>query len=314
MASITGNIVERPVLTNLSIDYRNDSESFIASKVCPRVKVKKAAGTFIAHDKSKFNRTTKGGRRAPGTRSERVSEGYTPITYSCAERSFEDFLDDEEKDNADDILQLETQKGFNVTDKALLEIEADVASQYFNATNFAGKTSALTHEWDDYVNSTPVQDVKFAREKVRLSSGIPGSELSLVINEEVFGSLIDHPDIVERFKYTGRPEEKIDKKILADIFQIKEVHVGRAIYNSAAEGATETLVDIWSNEYALICFIPPKPGVGVASVGYDFFTKELNITSYRDEPNHSDVIRSKEVDDAKFISNDFGYLYSNVTT
>jgi hypothetical protein len=101
----------------------------------------------------------------------------------------------------------------------------------------------------------------------------------LTLGAQVYDTLLDHPDIIDRIKYgqanVGQPAI-VNRTTLAALFEVDSVLVAEAIQNTAAENATagaaadESTASIVGN-HALLSYAPPAPSVLLPSAGYTGF-------------------------------------------
>jgi hypothetical protein len=76
--------------------------------------------------------------------------------------------------------------------------------------------------------------------------------------------------VIDRVKYTMQAEAKaITPALLAAAFDVEEMVVSEAVYNTAAEGQTAAMQFI-VGKTALLCFRPKAPGLRIPSAGYIF--------------------------------------------
>jgi hypothetical protein len=88
-----------------------------------------------------------------------------------------------------------------LTDRIDLDVELNVASLVTNPANVTN-TQALagTSMWDNYTGvSHPIAVVEQAKSVIRQAGVVPNA---LILSDPVVVALQNHPDIIERFKYT----------------------------------------------------------------------------------------------------------------
>ena len=136
-------------------------------------------------------------------------------------------------------------------------------AQYFKTGVWTGEVagqaaSDSTHVafWD-YATSSPITDIRHAKTQARLNSGgfVPNIG---VFSRPVFDKLVDHPDFIDRTKYgqTAPNPAMATRRIIAEILELEEVLVMDAVYNTAAEGATESNSFIGGHERGSV--LPPE--------------------------------------------------------
>jgi hypothetical protein len=126
--------------------------------------------------------------------------------------------------------------------------------------------------WDN-PSSTPIEDIRNMKRQIQLASGGFRANTA-VFSRSVFDHLLDHPDLVDRIKYgqTANPQLDpaiVNKRTLAEIFELQRIFVMDGVYNSAQEGGTETNTFIGGLN-ALICYSTPNPGLLTPTAGYTF--------------------------------------------
>src|SRR5262249_20838307 len=189
---------------------------------------------------------------APG--AESVGSGYSLVansTYFADVWALHKDIPDQVRANADAQLNLDLEATKFLTQKHLIRRERNFASTFFTngvwTTDWAGVSAAPSTnqvlQWND-ANSTPIEDVRSIKQAIQLASGSYRPN-KITVGRQVVDTLLDHPDVIDRLKYgqTGSSASTpamANKEILAQIFEVDEFLVMDAIYNTAAEGATES--------------------------------------------------------------------------
>ena len=300
-----GDVHTNSVLSGVSIMYSNDD--FIADLVMPVVPVAKESDLYYKYTR---NWRLPEARRAPGAEAAEVEWNVSSDTYSCVEYALKDLLPDRVKNNADKPFNMETDTVENLTELVQLLREKRVADIVFTGGNH-GSTSALTgaNRWDDYAGSDPIGDVRTARSTVHAASGkLPNV---MVLGKQVYDKLLDHPDVLERIKYTQKG--KITADLLASLFEVDRLLVGNALYDSSNDGGTESLGYIWGKSVALI-YAEPSPGLKKVSYGYQFQSRGFRTKKWREEGRDGDFFETGEIRDEKVVASDCGYLYTTVVS
>ncbi len=317
-------------LTNISIAYLQEPDAFVASKVFPNIPVQQASDRYYIFNRGDFNRDDMQ-IRAPGAESE--GTGYnldnTP-SYSVDVWALHKDIPDQIRANSDSVLTPDLNATQFLTTKALIRKERLWATNYFATGKWtnevAGQATAdTTHVvyWNDYANSTPIEDMRRAKRSVHLTAGgfLPNK---LVLGPQVWDVLQDHPDFVDRIKYgqTANPQlspAMVSRKVVAELLEVDEILVMEGIYNSAVEGQTEASTYI-GGKNALLVYSAPNPGLMVPSGGYTFSWVGLfgagsmgnRISSFRMEWLKSDRVEIEMAFALKQISADLGYFFNSV--
>jgi hypothetical protein len=311
-----GDLHVNAPLTNISVAYIQKATNFIADRVFPTVPVLKQSDRYFVYNKGDWHRN-QAQKRAPGTPS--AGGGWkvdnTP-TYFADIYAFHKDIDDPTRANADAPIRMDADSTEFVTQMMLLRRETLWASRYF-VTNvwgneFAGVAANPNAQqflqWS-VANSTPIKDVTDKAIVVAESTGYKPNKL--VISPYVLNVLKNHPDILDRIKYTQRGQVTTD--ILAGLFEVDEVLVPFAIQNTAAEGAADTMSFIYG-KHALLVYAAPSPSLMAPSGGYTFAWTGLygagaygnRIKRFRMEELESDRVEGEMAFDQKLVAADVG--------
>src|SRR3990170_1510202 len=260
--------IDQP-LTNISIAYLPGD--FIAGMVFPNVPVQKQSDKYFIYTKADWLRR-EAGPRAPGTRARRGDYGLSTAQYACLERAIAKGVPDEVVANADQPLRPLEDASRWCTNQLLLEVESDVQSDVFGT----GWSSSATPSplWSNNT-STPVDDVETARNSVVSSIG---REANVgVMGRGLWRYIKQHPDIVERIKYT------------------------------AGEGATSTLAYLWGS-HMFVGYVARGPSLLEPSAGYVFTWQQRQASRFREDQERQDVVEVRMSWDTKLTATDAGYL------
>lgn len=298
-------------LTTVAFGYKN--AALIADQVFPAISVGKQSGKVYKFGKDAFRLDDD--IRAPGTKSHTV-QSFSVLTdsYFCDNHALNDVVANEDVANADAAVNPEVAMTEGLVAKIKLRREYTLAAYLFNATTFSGKTAAVTTKWSDYAASDPVGDVDASKETVRQNSGSIAN--TGIMGQSVFNKLKRHPMLLDMFKYSSKGV--LTEQMVAEALGLKRILVGGAVYNSAKEGATAVMADVWGN-YFLTAYIADAPGLRTPSLGYSYLWK-TGIGGYEvyrtveDEAGsrHGIIVEVMNFFDDICTMTDCGYLYSAV--
>lgn len=284
MALTERDVVVDPALSNVSIKYTNDI--FIADVLVPMLKVAKQTGKYYIYDKS--NLRVDATARAAGAGANEIDFGVAPTgTFSTSDHALKGFVSDEVQDQADSALNPLIDETETITEKLMLDRETNAANLLFSTTNITNNTTLSgTSQWSDYDNSDPIGDIRTARISVHQNTfKLPNT---LVLGKQVYDILIEHPQVIERIKYSqlgiATPE------LLARIFQVDKVVVGYAGSLSSKEGQTDVLAYIWG-KYALVAFIAPQVRLRMLTLALNFVYSQRTAKRWRDEDREGTYVR-----------------------
>ncbi len=316
-------------LTNISVAFLQNPANFIASRVFPNIRVQKRSDVFYTYDRGYFNRN-EARVRAPATEAAIAGFGLSTDSYMAKVVALKTQLAWQVEANADTPVQLERANTELLLHKMLIEKEVDWATNYFATgkwtTEYAGVSATPASDqvvkWSDATSSDPIGDVRSARtDMMELTGYMPNT---FVMSQRVMDALVDHPDIVDRIKYSGgvgnQNPARTTAEALAQLFEVDRILVMRAIRNTAAEGDANVHSFI-GGKNALLTYVPPTPGLMTPSAGYTFTWSgyqgggnEFGVTISRRE---DDKIKATEIEAEmayvhKQVSADLGAFWSDI--
>lgn len=317
----TGAAVRRPDLGALVMEYMGKESAmsgYIAGKVMPIFPVAEQSAGYPVIPKEALM-SVENTARAPRAKYNRSDWTYENGIYATAENGWEEIIDDREARlyrNAFDSEALATQRATGII---LRGQEKRVADKVFNATNFA--PNAVTNEWDDAANATPIDDVKTGKLSVRSACGMLPN--TLIIAYSTYLNLKRCAQIVDLIKYTfpGLDINKLSLSQLAQVLDVDNIEVGGAVYNSAAKGQAAAVSDIWNGEYSMLTRVSSGLDITTPCIGRTFMWTEENqgasiVETYREESARGSVVRVRHDTNEALITSrtDAGAVQSNVSS
>jgi hypothetical protein len=314
----------RPDLaTFLEFDLESEKNGYIATQVFPVIDVMSQAGNFgkIPLEQLLQQRSTV---RAPGSGYARGNWTFDKEVYATEEHGAEEPVDDREAQMYAEYFQAEQISTLRAFSSVLRNAEQRVADAVFNSTLWSGGalTTGVVDEWDDAENCIPITDVEAAVQQIYDNSGLWAN--ALIINRKVFRNLRNSEQIIDRIASSGAgsPTKATDitTQMLAQVFDLPYIIVAGTSRNSAREGQAASPVQIWDDEYAMVCKIATSPDMREPCIGRTFHWAQDGssiggtVESYRDEAVRSDVIRVRHDVDEVVLYKEAGHLLSNITT
>lgn len=316
-------------LTNMSIAYLQDQNAFVADKVFPIISVAKQGDRYFEFDRGDFNRN-EAAVRAPATES--VGGGYklkNSSTYFADVYAYHHDIDDQTLANADSVLNLDRAAMELVMHKLLIKRESVWATNYFASSKWTNDYTGVSSgsgtntfvQWDQAA-STPIEDVRNAKTTVAQSTGFDPNKLTL--GRQVYDALVDHADVVDRIKYgqTAGSPAMASANTLAQLFEVEQVLVAKAIQNSGNESNTfegNNSHAFIAGKHAMLTYSPPSPGTMVPSAGYIFAWTGLmgagaagqRIKRFPMMELESTRVEGQMAFDCKLIAADLGYFFGS---
>lgn len=266
--------------------------------------------------------------RAPGAPYKRDDVEFDKFNYATDDHGREAALDDRTLKIFRDVFDAEGIITQRVMDIVLRNFEIASAAAIYDTAVWTGAslTTTITNEWDDATNATPVADVEAARKKVLAGCGLEPN--ALICNRAQAWAACETDDIKNRLKYWGGDDPKdINAKTLAALFDLDYLIVAGGIKNSANQGQSATVADIWSDEYMMVARVaetddPQEPCIGRAFLwdgdnpsgpGTDE-ELALIVEEYREEGVRGSVVRARNDRDIVVMHPECGHLLSNAIT
>lgn len=310
------------ILTNISVAYMQRAENFIADKVFPIVPVDKQSDKYFVYTKNDWLRD-EAQVRADGTES--VGSGYNITTdnYYADVYAIHKDIGDQTRANADAPINVDREAAEFVTHRLLTRREIQFNNDFMTTgvwgNDVAGVSaspgSGQTFQWSDYANSDPIEDIEEAKADILSVTGLEAN--TLVLGYDAFRALKNHPDLVERIKYTS--SQTITSDMIARMFDIERVMVSKSIKATNKEGAAEAYA-FSTGKVACLLHVAPNPGVLTPSAGYTFswtgVSQGLGLTigtsTFRLESLRATRVEAELSFDNKVVSSDLGYFWNTI--
>lgn len=265
-------------LTQMSIASFQDEEGFVATKVFPICRVNFKSDTYFQFNPDEFNRDD---MQIVGDAEETKGGGFNTTTgnYSCSVYGYHKDIGGQLRANSDPQVDLEELVSRYLTLKYLIHLERKFVTNFFSSSIWGnditgvpgsvlepGATQCL--QWDD-ADSNPIEVVRYWKRYMKRTTGIEAN--TMVLTRDVKDALLDHPDFIDRVN-RGQTPGGAAKGTLAriqELFEIENIYVMDAIYNTAKKGAAANN-DFIASRKALLCHAAPQPSLMSPSGGYTF--------------------------------------------
>jgi len=288
-----GDVHIDQVLTQISVAWPNAAG--VGESLAPSVRVRKQSDKYYVFGREGWVLEPGSDVRAPGTEANEIP-GLTVATtpYFAVEHALQIAVTDEERENADAPLAPDRDGTELVTSKVLLQRELILKNLVTTPANFAsGHSTDLGAglQWDTYSTSNPIADVKLARTTIH-------SKIFLepnygVIPWQVMVQLEDHPDFIERVKYSQTGV--VSQDLIASLFNLPSLTIPGMGYNTAPMGTAESLAYLWG-ENVIIAYVPQRSGLRIPAFAYEFTWvypggQSQVVERWREQRRRADVIR-----------------------
>jgi hypothetical protein len=323
-SNIEGPIHVDRYLTNYSESFLQDARMFIAGRAASLVGVQNQSDMYLTYDRGYFWRD-ESAPRPLGGRPQQVGYKVSQSSYNAIEWALEHIVDDRQRANVDNQISLDRNATSLLTQKQLIRADRIWAQNFFvpNVWSSLVVGTASTPGTNQFLefndaDSDPIGVIDEYKDTFHQRTGFMPN--TLVIGAKVKRHLRSHPDIADRIKYTqiGIAEEDL----LARLFDIPTVVTARSVYNSAAEGATNSFTYIANSRAMLMAYIEPTPSLDSPTAIINFAWQglipgQMNnfggvMTRGRDNRAYSDWFHNRMAFDLRQGAADLGIFFQNV--
>ncbi len=302
-------------LSNVAIGYK--PEGMIAELICPVVQVNKQSDAYYIWSQADMFRT-EDDKRAPGTEANRITRGISSGTFFADNYALKDRIPFEDIANADaGFLFTERQSRVEfLKSKLLLNMEARIGLQCTSGSN-VGSYSATGSSWTTYGtgNSDPYGDLNTAIDNVQDATGYRPNRI--LFGDYAWRHFRRHADIIDLVYGNvdkGRASRVVTREQAAALFEVDQILIGGAYYNSADEGQSISLSQIW-NDNVLAYYAPLKASKDKPSFMYAFrWNKLMNMQAkiFQDEKAGAEEVQLGYYQDEVITSSALGFLLTGV--
>lgn len=325
-----GDVHVQAALTDVSVAYAQAASGFIADLAAPIIPTRKQSDKYFVYDRQDFLRSD-ARPRAPGAESAGGGVRISTDTYFCDRVALHQDISDPERENADAALNLDADATEYVTSQIMLKKEKDWMSTFFTTSIWTGasstgdmtgqatpaSTSANFRQWND-VASTPIEDIRGEIQAVAQRTGRKPN--TLILGPKVWTALADHPDILDRIKYTERGVTSPD--LLASLLDLDKVLVSWVTEDTSVEQSTAATYTFVAGKQALLAYVENQPGLKRPSAMYQFVwtgpagavRQGARIKRFRLERNESDRVEGESWYDFKVIGADLGAFFASAVS
>jgi hypothetical protein len=277
-------------LTGVANAWFNQESDFIANKLFPTVTVKKATFKVAQYGKENLqmpaNSLRTGDSKSKSVNFTRQFVDGSPLV----EHSLSDSVYKDDYDQTDEPFEPESDTTENILSVMELIDEKSLADLVTSTSIITNNTTLSgTSQWSDYSNSDPIADIITG-----MGTGKFVDFNTLTISRQNYNKLIVHPKIRDYLKWST-PGAVSYEQLLSVFapFGIKQIFIGKAKANLAAEGATENIARVWGND-VLLSYVTDRPGRKAINGGYKFQLaggREVTKEYFNNPPKTEIVVR-----------------------
>jgi hypothetical protein len=310
-----GNLHINKALSNFSIKFRNTN--LIAMDIIKDIPVKKESDLFYSHVRDFRYADT---MRQNGAVSNQETWGVSTASYVINEHALSDIVTDRDRENADSPFQLDVETTEFLTDKILLGLEKAVHDIYFTTGSWTGNATlnTATSWFFNTTTSAPILNVLSGTSYVEKNAMVTPN--MMVLGDETFIALKENQNVHERIKYVER--SIITKDLLAALFDIDSVHVGKAVFANGAESGVgntaiaESITTLWGAN-ALLLYKNPAISRRQVTAALNFRKMNMGnpfkVKKWREEKRAGDMIEVSTMYKPRVVCSNAAYFWLSCT-
>ena len=301
MALVNTDAQYNEVYTKKAVALLEDKSDFavVSQGAIPMTPVTQYVATYKMYKASDFRRRYIE-KRASGADWKRINLQLKDISFTCEQRGYEKAVDDRHAAQTQNLLENVAMKQ---VEDGYAEFDIDFASM-LTTTNFptylTGVASGAQAEgtsvikWSDKTNSTPIDDIIYAKTVIKNKIGVEPD--SLAISEDVYNKLRRNAQILALM--SSYADKRITIEKLKEFFELDNIYVMKGAKTSTNEGqSTQTGTNISTGDALL--YYRGRGGTEDAATIQVFYnintygagSNGIIIQTYRDENRSSDVSR-----------------------
>lgn len=300
-------------LTNYSQQYKN--EEMIADMVLPLVKVAKRSDVYWKYAKDE-RFTLPDDKIGPKSEGNEVEWNVTTDNYSVEDYSFQEFVSNAEKDNADMPLDPEKDALDFLMELLTLAREKRTADLVFAAGTYpVGNKVQLAgvNQWSDETNSNPIKDILTGLDAAFMRPNI------IVLGAASWLALRKHPKVLDAVKGATRSQASkggiASREDVASLFEVDAILVGRSKRNTAKKGQSASYSRMWGKHAALLRI---EKGLTPRSISFGCAFQEMKSQVFKwDVPGRGvkggTMVKVAWNMDEKIKASDLGYFIEDAT-
>lgn len=316
-------------LSNMSMAYFANPADWVAPAIFPICPVSLTTSYYYEFLKGDLARDQVRRKPVYGKVDPAVM-GHTDHSYRCDVDQIITGIDqigtlDYQRSNAPASIDPRRSKVRFIAEQMRLHLDVVFAQNFFQsgvwANEYTGVASAPSGKqflkFTD-ANFDPVHFFNARKREIKLEGRREPNKLAL--GYDAYIALCEHPDILERVKYSGSTPNPaiVNRNVLAQILQLDEISVFESTYNVAEPGAEDEMSFICDPSAALLCYATSSPAIDEPSAGYIFTWDMLGNGNYMatdqyegDNGTHTEFIEGLMSYDMKKTADDLGLFMTD---
>ena len=317
--------IMRPDLRNAVAEEWNasgEAAMFTADLIANRVDVPNASGTIKRIPREAYTKDANSVSRGPDGSYPEVEWGDETLTYMTKEEGLAVPIDQNLAAQTKLYYDAERAATRIALSKLRRAHEAKVAAAVFNTSTFTGAslTTAITTDWRDEANATPIDDINGSRAKVRENCGrLPNSVIMPWVTWE---NLVQCEQILDRINGGATSDNPAIAQMLnvAKLFQVDRIIIAGGIKDTAKQGQAFVGGNIWNPDYVMVAYINPAAGLYDINLCNcynwegDGGSFDYTVERYYSEEKRREVVRARRQVGVKVEYPECGHLLTGANS
>ena len=292
-------------------------ELLIGTQVMPPLPVMERSGQYprLNIEKGRMLAPTDVKRRGPTSDYPRKTRQWEQDTYTCIEYGLEGLLGNDTVSDLARFFDAEATVARLTQSDLLLAHERRVASVIQDSSTFGVTTSSTAYVKANDAVMDFGYDIDLAKEAIRgRGESVNPADLTVVIPASIFPVIRASEKLQKRiFGFAqGQNLRPLTPAEVATALEVRQVLIGRANYNSAAEGKTPIITDVWDDDYIWIGQVRTGDNLMAGGAGRTMFWERdgnlVTVESYDVPEKRSTALRVRHTTDEKIVNANTGQL------
>lgn len=295
-----------PILTNIAIGYEQNLADYIAPTIFPIVPSAEGldTGIYKVFGKEAYREETT--LMADGDEATLIDFKPTEGTYRCLKYGKAAKITDGERRNNTLPGSLEQRKTKQTVRALMLGWEFRISRLLTDTTTFAHSSPATKFD----KNGDAIELALDVKEIVRKATG--GQEVNTwIMAPGIFRALQTNVAMTDRIIYTQNGPLTLEN--LKAWTGIPYIKLAKAVYNSAAEGQADHMVDVWGDSM-FFGWTTSSPSIDEPTLGLTIRNGDLITETWPDKATDSDFVRTKCIQTELVTCPDAGYVVTDCLT
>jgi hypothetical protein len=297
-----------PLLTGIASRYMVGLPT-VGLKIAPVLNTPLHASAYYIYDRSNYTDIPTDISRAPSSGFKRLQSKLSDDTFLCKDYGIEEPLD---------AAQIRMFASIFAADRSAMErcVRVVAVNHDIRVRNLARavtQTASPSTKWGASSGTTIVADIEAGKNVIRGQIGVVPNLLTLPYN--VYRKLVQSPELKG---YYANTDGILTKRQIEAVLEL-EIAVSGDLINTAQEGQTASLGDIWSNE-AFLCYSQPGDDIKALNFARTFNWTAMEgsgpagISTFTYDQNEIDsrIVRARQYTDEKVVASGAGYYFSAV--